>query len=90
MTEKKEIVSYIAFEGEMTRMERVNHRLFILCLALLVALLVTNIGWIYYESQWEYVQTTENTSYEADASEGGNAIINGDGEVNINGESKGN
>lgn len=88
MTEKKEIVSYIAFEGEMTRMERVNHRLFILCLALLVALLVTNIGWIYYESQWEYVQTTE--SYEADATTGGNAIINGSGEVTVNGESEGN
>ena len=89
MSENKEIVSYIAFEGEMTRLERTNHRLFILCLALLVSLLVTNIGWIYYESQWEYVETTEST-YQAEANDGGNAIINGDGEVNINGESKGN
>lgn len=86
--EQKEIVSYIAFEGEMTRMERTNHRLFILCICMLVALLVTNGYWIYYESQFETVETTTSETYEAQADNGSNAIINSDGEVNINGESE--
>ena len=35
MSEKKETVAYFVFEGEMTRMERTNHRLWILCILLL-------------------------------------------------------
>lgn len=67
MEELKEVavpyaVPYVVHEGEMTRMERTNHRLWILCIMLLVALLATNAGWIWYESQWEVVETTE--SYE--------------------------
>lgn len=89
MSERKDIVSYLVFEGEMTRLERMNHRLFILCLALMIALICTNAGWIYYESQWEYFETEQVTeSYEASADRGGNAVINGDGEVHINGESE--
>ena len=45
MDELKEImVPFVVHESEMTRMERTNHRLWILCIALLVALLVTNAG----------------------------------------------
>lgn len=78
MTEnKKDIVSYIAFESEMTRLERIVHRLWIMCLALLVALLATNIGWIIYESQFEYF--TETTEVTQDATDGGtNNYIGGD------------
>lgn len=41
-------VSYVVFEGEMTRMERTNHRLWILCILLLVVLVGSNAGWLYY------------------------------------------
>ena len=52
-------VPYIAFEGEMTRLERMNHKLFVLCLALLIALVGSNVAWIAYESQFEtYTETT--------------------------------
>ena len=88
--ETVEKILYIAFEGEMTRMERVNHRLWILCICLLVALLGTNIGWIYYESQWEVVETTETTNMDASSDNGGNAIINGEGEVRIYGTGESN
>lgn len=75
--EKKEIVSYIAFEGEMTRMERVNHRLFILCIVLIVALLVTNIGWIIYESQFEYyTELSQDVTQETNG--GTNNFVGGD------------
>ena len=90
MEELKEKVSYLVFEGEMTRMERVNHRLWVLCICLLVVLIGTNAGWLYYESQWEVVETVETTTYDANSDRCGNAIINGSGEVRLYGESESN
>lgn len=78
-------VSYLAFESTSARLERINKRLWIALLVLIVALIGTNAGWIYYESQWKYVETTTVTQ-DVDASDGGNATIN-DG-VHINGESE--
>lgn len=78
-------IPYIAFESSQARMERINKRMWIAILVLIVALIGTNAGWIYYESQWQYVESTTVTQ-DLDASDGGNAVIN-DG-VHINGESK--
>ena len=82
---KEASIPYFAHESMVTRMEIVNKRLWILVLVLIIALIGTNAGWIYYESQWEVVETTTVTQ-DLDASDGGNAVIN-DG-VHINGESK--
>lgn len=69
-----EKVSFIAFESELTRMERTNHRLFILCILMLVALLGTNAGWLWYESQFEYfTETTQEVTQSAE-SDNGNAV----------------
>lgn len=65
--------------------ERTIKRLWICVLVLIIALIGTNAGWLYYESQFEDVVTT--TTYEADATDGGNAVANGDGSVVLNGES---
>lgn len=43
-------VPYFVHEGEMARMERINKKLWILCIVLFLAFAVTNAGWIYYES----------------------------------------
>jgi hypothetical protein len=45
-------VPYFVHEGEMARMERINKKLWILCIVLFLAFAVTNAGWIYYESQF--------------------------------------
>lgn len=75
MSDRKETVSYIVFEGEMTRMERTNHRLWIFCILLLLTLIGTNAGWLYYESQFQYFEVTQ----EADGIEGSNIrLIGGD------------
>lgn len=79
--EKPSSIPYIAFEGEMARMERIIKRLVILAVVELLLLFGSNFAWIYYENQFEDVVTT----IEADATDGGNAIINRDGEVNVNG-----
>ena len=68
----------------MARLERVIKRLFILLIILIVLLFGTNAGWLWYESQFEDVET--KVTQELDSGEGGDAIIN-DG-VHINGEGK--
>lgn len=56
MDEKKAPdIPYIAFEDAMVRAERDKKRLWIVILILIAALLATNIGWIWYESQFETV-----------------------------------
>lgn len=73
-------VPYIVHESEMTRLERVIKRLFILIIILILLLFGTNAGWLWYESQFEDVSTTIEQGVEAD--DNSNAIIN-DG-VHIN------
>lgn len=78
-------IPYIVHESAMARMERQLKRLWITILVLIVLLVGTNGIWIWYESQFEDVVTT-TTTIEADATDGGNAIANGDGSVLVNGE----
>lgn len=80
-------IPYIVFESSQARMERVNKRLWIALLVLIVALIGTNAGWIYYESQFEYSTTTTVTQ---EATSDGNSDINlrGIGDNFYGGESK--
>lgn len=77
-------IPYFVHEGVVARMERTNRRLWILCIILIVLLAATNGAWIWYESQFEDVVSTE-ISQDVNSDDGGNAVIN-DG-VHINGES---
>lgn len=81
---KNETMSYFAHEGEMARMERHVKRWFIGWIITFVALILTNIGWIVYENQFQDVVTE---TYTAETDQGGTAIANGDGSVTVNGES---
>jgi hypothetical protein len=67
--------SYLAIESALARLDRTNRRLFILCIILILLLLATNIGWLYWENQFEDVVTT------IEAQQGGNGtntVIGGD------------
>lgn len=81
-------VPYKVHERDMARIERANKRLWITILALVVLLVATNAGWIWYESQF-IEETTETVETSTDG--GGNAygtIVSGDNsEVNY-GESQ--
>ena len=70
-------IPYYAHEGSMARMERTNRRLWILILVLILALIGTNAGWIYYESQYEQAEYTVRVEQDTD----------GGGENNFNGNS---
>ena len=60
-------VPYIAFEGVQIRLERTNRRLWILCIILIVVLLGTNAGWLWYESQFEYYEITQEAEADGDS-----------------------
>lgn len=74
--ERNDAVPYIVHEGEMARMERVNNRLWVIIIILIVALLATNGAWIWYENQFidEVTVTQENDN-------GYNNYIGNDGNI---------
>lgn len=65
-----EQIPYVAHEADMTRMERMNRRLWITNIILIVMLLATNVGWLIYESQFEEVTTTYSQDIDATADDG--------------------
>lgn len=64
-------VPYIVYESAMARMERTNKRLWIIVIILIATLIATNVGWIYYESQFQ------TTTIEAEQDGGGVNIVGG-------------
>ena len=61
--------------------ERTIKRLWICVLVLIIALIGTNAGWLYYQSQFEDVVTTEIVQENAD---GYNNYIGNDGDITNN------
>ena len=79
-------VSYIAFESVCCRFERMNKRLWILCIVLVILLISSNLAWLNFVQQFEKVTTTIEATQDVDSEGTGDAIIND--EVHINGEDK--
>ena len=69
-------VPYIVHEAELARAERTVKRLWITILLLIVLLVGTNGAWIWYQSQFEYSQTTQEVTQESN--HGDNSFIGGD------------
>ena len=72
-----EHIPYYIHEGMMARQERTIRRLWILCIIIFLAFIVTNAGWIWYESQFveEYVEQEVDTG-------NGAAYVAGIGDIN--------
>lgn len=83
MTEEKTI-PYIAHESEVARLERVIKRLWILCIIIFLAFVISNGAWIWYENQFMDEVVTETYTSETDS--GGTAIANREGSVIVYGE----
>lgn len=79
-------VSFVAFESVCSRFERTIKRLWILVIILTILLVGTNCAWLWYESQFEFVESTE-VSQDVDAEDGENVIVNGIGDIDY-GESE--
>ena len=83
---RAEPVSYLAYESMKATLERTIRRLWILTLVLVVLLFGTNAAWIYYESQWEVVETYQEVDQEIDTGVG-DAFVAGIGDIHY-GESE--
>lgn len=68
-------VPYIIHEAEMARQERTIRRLWILCVIIFAALIITNGAWLYYESQWEDITVTQENG------DAPNNYIGNDGDI---------
>ena len=76
MEDKDIMVPYIVYEGEMMRAEK---RHFILILILVAALLLSNFGWLYMWTQYDY----SDEVITVDGGERGIAnYIGNDGDIN--------
>lgn len=61
-------------ESALAKLEKANTRLWVVVIILIVALLGTNAGWIWFESQWNYVDTTTQTITQEATSDGDSDI----------------
>lgn len=73
--ENKDPIPFNAFEAVVARFDRVHLRDHVVIILLIILLLATNIAWVVYESQWQYVDTTTVTQ-EVDAKSDGEGNIN--------------
>ena len=51
-------VPYIVHEGAVARLERVIKRMWVLVLSLIILFVASNGSWIWYESQYQTIETT--------------------------------
>ena len=70
-----ENIPYVAYESSLSRMERTNRRVWILCIILILALIGTNAGWIMYETSFEDITITQENE------DGYNNYIGNDGDI---------
>ena len=74
-------IPYIVHEQEMARKERTERRLWITIILLIVLLVGSNAGWLWWSNQWETVERWEITQ----ENEGGNNnYIGNDGDITNN------
>lgn len=85
--EQRQTVPYIVHEADMARQERTIKRLWILLIIVIFLFVCSNCAWLWYNSQFEDVESTEVTQG-VDTGEG-DAIVTGIGDINC-GESPAN
>ena len=71
-------VSYQIHESICARLERSNKRMWIACIILIASLIISNAGWVYYESQWQAVDTTIQQDVEQESESGDVSFVGGD------------
>lgn len=71
-----EPVPYIVHESAMARQERTIKRIWIALILVICLLVATNAAWIWYESQWEIVETWQEVEQAAEG-DGVNNFVGG-------------
>ena len=78
-TKKPDPVPFAVHEADMARMERTVKRLWILLLVLVALFVGSNLAWVWYESQFEDINITQENE------DGYTNFIGNDGDI-YNGE----
>lgn len=74
-------VPYVVYEGSQTRNERIIKRLIVALIIVTSMLFASNIIWLHFWNQYDYVDEAGET-VTVDTGEGGNAnYIGNDGEI---------
>lgn len=72
-------IPYFVHEGMVVRMERMNQRLWIICIILILALIASNLAWFFYDQQFEtYEEQTVTQSAESGEGDAVNSFVGGD------------
>ena len=66
MEEKVKDLTAWSVEQALMHADKANKRAYVIIIMLIVALLGSNAGWLYYESQWEVVETSQTVNQKAD------------------------
>lgn len=78
-------IPYAVHEATVTRLERINTRLWVVILILIFALIASNLAWIIYEKQFDVVE--KNVKIECQQNSDGINIVSG-GNVSYGTESQ--
>lgn len=70
-------IPFIVHESDMARIERHSKRQWIVILALIAALVGSNVAWVVYESQFTTVCEQYDVNQESNGTSDNNSIING-------------
>jgi len=86
MEEKVKDLTAWSVEQALMHADKANKRAYVIIIMLIVALLGSNAGWLYYESQWEVVETSQTVEQDTGDGSGSNTFIGGDvyGETDSN------
>ncbi len=87
-TKSEKEIPFFIVESMLDRQSLTIKRLWIMCILLIVLLVGTNALWLWYESQFEYFETTEEVEQEIEAEmEDGDFTVIGIGDNYGKGES---
>ena len=62
----------------LSELKKSSKRWFVICIVLLIALVISNVGWLIYESQWEEVTETQTVEQHQEDTDNSNmsGVIN--------------
>lgn len=80
-TERTPSVPYWAYEGAITRCERIIKRLIIALIVSIIAIVATNAIWLYEWSQYDYTSDMSAETISIDSKDGIANYIGNDGSI---------
>lgn len=88
MEDKMKDVPYIVHESIMVRMERTIKRLVVALVVCIVLMFTSNVIWLYFWNQYDYVDESSQQYVSVDGKDGIANYIGNDGDI-VNGKDSG-